>query len=252
MTGNAFLDGLDVEDRDAVMDMLTEVSVAAGDILIEQGEPVGIAHFPTTANLANITHTPGGRQLQTAAVGSEGLSGLAPLMADVPCAWEVNCVAAGRALAGQADSLRRLSEERPGLRHRLLKLTHFYQAQANQLTVCTAFHSVEARVARWILTVTDRTGQRRLFTTQEAIAEDLGVQRTSIVAGFGSLKRAGLVRHLRGHLEVRDRAGSAQLWLLRPDAGAGAGTRVRPGPEGTNVPSGLRPGRNESGAGRSC
>ena len=73
-------------------------------------------------------------------------------------------------LAAPADRLRALMDERPGFRRRLLALTHFYQAQANQLAVCNAFHRIEPRVARWILTTEDLTGHRIHDVTQDEIA----------------------------------------------------------------------------------
>ena len=207
MTGNHFLDRLPPADRDAVMAGLSPVTLTAGSLLIEQGRHVETVHFPTTAYLANVTLTPTGRRLQTAVIGREGLSGLAPFMAGMACAWEVNCPADGNAFAGSAARLRQLSDERPEFRRQLLALTHFYQAQSNQLAVCNAFHHVESRIARWILTVMERTGRDRLAVTQDDIAADLGIQRTSVVAGFQKLKRDHLVRHMRGRLEVANWAG---------------------------------------------
>lgn len=207
MTGNLFIDGLDKGDRDALAPLLTPMEIVTGAALIDQGAPVVTVHFPTTAYLTNITLTPAGRRLQTALIGAEGMSGLAPFMADVDCAWQVSSPSGGQVLAASADRLRALMDERPGFRRRLLALTHFYQAQANQLAVCNAFHRIEPRVARWILTTEDLTGHRIHDVTQDEIAGYLGVQRTSVVTAFSDLKSAGLIAHRRGWLEIRDRAG---------------------------------------------
>lgn len=207
MTGNRFIDSLDGGDRDALTAILIPMEVSPAETLIDQGTPVTTVHFPTTAYLTNITLTPAGRRLQTALIGKEGMSGLAPFMANVDCAWQVSSPAGGRVLAGSADRLRALMDERPGFRYRLLALTHFYQTQANQLAVCNAFHRVEPRVARWILTTEDLTGHTVHTITQDEIAGYLGVQRTSVVTAFGDLKSAGLIAHRRGWLEITDRAG---------------------------------------------
>lgn len=207
MTGNHFLDTLAPDDRDAVVRNLGEVELSVGQTVIEQGDPVVTVHLPTRARLTNITHDDEGEQLQTAVVGSEGLSGLAPFMAASPCAWQVVCSAQGHAWAIPAETLRRLSEERAGLRRRLLVLTHFYQAQANQLALCNTLHTVEQRLARWILTVADRNGAEQLVMTQGQIAADLGVQRTSVVTAFQHAKADRLVRHARGRLTILNRPG---------------------------------------------
>lgn len=205
MTGNHFLDTLEQEDRDALLNLLEPTRLSSGEVLVEQGDPVTRVHFPTSAYLANVTLTPTGRRLQTAIVAREGMSGLAPFMADAPCAWQVVCQGEGEALAGSAARIRVLMDERPKFRHQLMVLTHFYQAQSNQLAVCNALHRVGPRIARWLLTASDLTQERRLLLTQEDISQSLGVQRTSVVSAFGDLKRAKAIRHSRGWLEIENR-----------------------------------------------
>jgi CRP-like cAMP-binding protein len=205
MTGNHFLDTLEPDDRAAMLSILVAARLTVGEVLVEQGDTVRQVHFPTSAYLANVTLTPTGRRLQTAIIGREGMSGLAPFMADAPCAWQVVCQGEGEALFGSAARIRALMDERPSLRRQLLVLTHFYQAQANQLAVCNALHRVGPRVARWLLTASDLTRQQRMLLTQEDIANSLGVQRTSVVASFGELKREKAIRHRRGWLEIENR-----------------------------------------------
>lgn len=205
MTGNHFLDTLDPDDHAAVLDVLEPVRLSAGQVLVEQGDPVRRVHFPTSAYLANVTLTPTGRRLQTAMIAREGVSGLAPFLADAPCAWQVVCQGEGEALVGAAGPIRALADARPAFRRRLLVLTHFYQAQSNQLAVCNALHRVGPRVARWLLTASDLTQERRLFLTQEDIAQSLGVQRTSVVSSFAELKREKAIRHSRGWMEIENR-----------------------------------------------
>lgn len=205
MTGNYFLDQLPPDDRARLMADLKARQVGAGDILIEQGGSVPQVHFPTTAVLFNHTLTAAGRGLQTATVAREGLSGLAPFMAKTTCAWQVRCDLDGEILTLSADRLRALAHDRPTLMHRLLVLTHFYQAQSNQLAVCTAFHKIDSRIARWLLNLQDLSGRDRFVLTQNDIADHLGVQRTSVVGAFRRFKDAGLVNHVRGWLEIADR-----------------------------------------------
>ena len=50
-----------------------------------------------------------------------------------------------------------------------------------QSVACNAFHSIEARAARWLLTAQDRAGSR-IELTQEALAGLLGAQRTTVNA----------------------------------------------------------------------
>lgn len=207
MTGNYFLDALEPADGRAVLDILRPVELKDGERLIAQDALVTTIHFPLRARLSNITTSPDGAHLETAVVGREGLSGLAPFMADVPSAWQVVCTVGGDALACSADALRILSRRRERLQDRLLGLTHFYQAQANQLALCNTYHRAAPRLARWLLTTSDLAGTSELNLTQEQIANALGIQRTSVVGAFAKLKAANLIRHTRSRLHIVDRSG---------------------------------------------
>ncbi len=44
-----------------------------------------------------------------------------------------------------------------------------------------------------------------LATTQESIADSLGVRRESVTEAAGKLQKAGLIRYSRGHVAVLDR-----------------------------------------------
>ena len=63
-----------------------------------------------------------------------------------------------------------------------------------QSVACNAFHPIQERAARWLLTAQDRAGDR-IELTQEALAGLLGVQRTTVNAVVGSLQDEGLIVH---------------------------------------------------------
>lgn len=205
MTGNFFLDGLGPVERAAVLSLASQVQLCEGQVLAEEGEPLDEVHFPVSAQISNIASAPDGVQLETSIIGREGLSGLAPFMADAPAAWRVVCSADGSAFRISADALRELSDKHVPLRYHLLALTHFYQAQSNQLALCSTHHRSTERLARWLLITSDLTQRTHLHLTQEKIALALGLQRTSVVASFGTLKAAGAIRHMRTRLEIIDR-----------------------------------------------
>ena len=81
-------------------------------------------------------------------------------------------------------------------------------AHVLQSVACNALHSVEARLARWLLLFQDRVdGIGALPITQELLAEMLGVQRTTVTAAARALQQAGLIAYKWGSVTVLDRAG---------------------------------------------
>ena len=74
-----------------------------------------------------------------------------------------------------------------------------------QGVACNALHSVEERCARWLLATHDRAGDHLIQLTQESLAEMLGVQRTTVSAVTSALAARGLIKTLRGRVEILDR-----------------------------------------------
>src|SRR6185503_16249282 len=74
-----------------------------------------------------------------------------------------------------------------------------------QSTACNALHTVEQRLARWLLMAHDRIGHDEFPLTQEFVAMMLGVSRPSVTIVAGTLQKAGLITYHRGHLKIVDR-----------------------------------------------
>jgi CRP-like cAMP-binding protein len=203
--GNHFLDTLAPDDEAALRPHLRRVEVEAGRVLIEQDTDVDEVHFPADAQLANLERFADGWAIQTAVVGREGLSGLAPFMAALPCGWEVAVRSRGTIWAMPAKALMdRFMVSKP-LLLKLLRLSYVYQMQAVQHAACNAVHAALPRVARWLLTAADLTPGERIPLTQEELAGLLGAQRTTINEAANQLKARGAIRYSRGVVKILDR-----------------------------------------------
>ena len=94
---------------------------------------------------------------------------------------------------------------------RLRKLLHKYCLallhQSFQNSACNLQHSVEERMARWLLVCADRSNKSDLDLTQEFLSAMLGVRRQSVNVTAGQLQRAGLIAYRRGGVKIIDRQG---------------------------------------------
>jgi CRP-like cAMP-binding protein len=87
-------------------------------------------------------------------------------------------------------------------------LTHYVQALIGfimQSTACNAVHSIEQRLARWLLMAQDRMGANEFPLTQEFVAMMLGATRPTVTVVAGTLQKAGLITYHRGHVTIVDR-----------------------------------------------
>jgi CRP-like cAMP-binding protein len=73
------------------------------------------------------------------------------------------------------------------------------------MSVCNAFHSVEQRCVRWLLTVSDLIDGGDIPLTHDLMAAALGVHRPTVTLVLRSLDGAGLVSERRGLIVIRDR-----------------------------------------------
>ncbi len=74
-----------------------------------------------------------------------------------------------------------------------------------QSTACNAAHSVEERLARWLLMAHDRMAADEFPLTQEFAAMMLGAARPTVSLVAGMLQRAGLITYRRGNVTILDR-----------------------------------------------
>src|SRR5947207_7452169 len=104
----------------------------------------------------------------------------------------------------KVDSFRREIDRR-GAIYELM--THYAQALFGfvaQSTACNAVHSVEQRLARWLLMARDRMGSNDFPLTQEFVAMMLGASRPTVTVVAGTLQTAGLIKYRHGHVTIVD------------------------------------------------
>jgi hypothetical protein len=113
----------------------------------------------------------------------------------------------GSASAIDVAHLRSAAQTSSTLRVIFASHEEFITAQAQQAAACNAAHKLHARMARWLLRVRDLTGCDDMNLTQEFLGQMAGVQRTSVSGIATILQNAGVIRYVRGRIEVTDLRG---------------------------------------------
>jgi CRP-like cAMP-binding protein len=78
--------------------------------------------------------------------------------------------------------------------------------QAMQSAGCNARHSVEQRLARWLLLCADRAHSSRFQMSQEFLADMLGNTRPTVSTLAAVFKEEGFIKYSRGVIEIIDPA----------------------------------------------
>jgi CRP-like cAMP-binding protein len=79
--------------------------------------------------------------------------------------------------------------------------------QTAQTAGCNARHSVEQRLARWLLLCDDRMESPTLNLPHEHIAAMLGCNRSTVTVAAGDLQRKKLIQYSRSKIRILDRPG---------------------------------------------
>ena len=208
---NRILASLPRDEYERIAGHLEPVRLEPRDVLQEANEPVSRVYFPNSGVVSLLTVMRDGTCLESVVVGSEGAVALNPLLGTRVSPWRWIVQSPGEAEAMPLDAFRRQIGQNPRFLEQLVRYTGVMLAMAMQSAACNRFHSREARCARWLLQMGDRTEADRFPMTHEFLSAMLGVHRPSTTVALGTLVEAGLIeRSQRGVVRIADRAGLRQ------------------------------------------
>ncbi len=202
---NRLLAALPREDYERLQPALEPVPLPLGCAVHRSGDREKYLYFLTAGTVSRICVTQSRQQAELSVIGSEGVIGIALLLGGESAPSQAVVLSAGCAYRLGADQLKEEFKRGGPLQHVLLHYIQALIAQIGQIAVCNRHHSLEQQLCRWILSNLDRFGSNALTTTQEMIAEMLGVSRGGVTEAAGKLQKAGLIQCSRGRIAVLDR-----------------------------------------------
>jgi CRP-like cAMP-binding protein len=184
-----------------------QVSFEPDAILVRSGDELDQVYFPHSGAIAFMLDMPDGQTVATTSIGREGA--LASISALGPSHSSVTAIAriAGTASLISAMKFQLAYAQSAAIRHLVQVHTQALLLQLQHVAACNALHRVDRRMARWLLQLHDRVSDNLLPVTQEALAELLGVRRTTVTLTMTKLRAAGAIpSDRRGFVEI-DRSG---------------------------------------------
>jgi len=209
---NHLLNSLAVSKYEHFFPHLELIEMPLGDVLYESGDEVRYAYFPTTCIVSLVYVMESGAPAEIAVVGDDGMIGVSLFMGGGTMPNRAVVRSAGHAYRLRAALLmqefNRFGGYRNGALHDLLlRYTQTLLTQIAQTAACNRHHFVDQQLCRWLLLSLDRLHSNELITTQELIANMLGVRREGITEAAGKLQQAKLINCRRGRITVLDRQG---------------------------------------------
>jgi CRP-like cAMP-binding protein len=201
--GNRLLAALPPADLDLLAPHFRKVSLERDATLVRSGDAIEQIYFPLAGLVAIVMDMPNGQTVATAVVGNEGAVGLLSTLGPSRSPMTVVVRVAGTALQISPARFQAALGRSSALGEAVQTLIRAQLAQLQHVAACNALHSVEARLARWLLHVHDRIDSDVLPLTQETFAEFLGVRRTTVTHVVCKLRASGAIRsNRRSSIEI--------------------------------------------------
>jgi len=204
---NLFLDQLSDDDFKRLEPYLKIVRFKQHSVLFDADQEIKHVYFPTGAVVSLVVALGSGEMVEAAMVGADGVVGASAALDGRISLSRGIIQLSGDMVVCSIDGLKSAALQSPKLLSLLIRHEQTLYAQAQQSAACFASHQVQARLCRWLLRARDLSGTDTLHFTQEYLAEMLGVRRTSVTDVAQTLQSAGLIKYVRGKIQILDAEG---------------------------------------------
>lgn len=190
-----------------LLPQLQRVELSLAEVIYDAESQVQYVYFPETAVVSLLSTLENGATSEVGLIGREGMVGLSIFLGGTISHDQAVVQVAGTALRMRPSVLREELHLGSPLQLLLLRYTQSFLALVTQSVVCSQHHTVNQRLARWLLMMHDYVESNELQLTHELIAGMMGVRRAGVSTAVGGLKGAGLIKTSRGRITILDRRG---------------------------------------------
>ncbi len=203
---NVILSQLPADEYAVLAKSLVPIELPLEKRLSEPNQPIEFIYFLNSGLISTDVVTVKGEQVEVGVIGREGFAGLPALFDQPQMSHSVIMQGAGEGLRIRSAIVRAEFQKGGMLQKLVHTFTYLQLVQVTQSVLCNRMHEVDARLARWLLTSSDRMESDLLHLTQEFLAQMLGVQRSTVTVAAGEMQRKGMIGYSRGRIQILDRA----------------------------------------------
>ncbi len=202
---NRLLSTLPRADAHRLVRKMKRVSLKSKQVLYLPGGPIDAVHFIESGIVSILAVFANGDCAEVGIVGREGMVGTPLVIGTRRSTNEAMVLVGGTALRLEGAELAIELQRCPSLTRLMMQYLQSLYAQVSQTAACNARHTLDERLARWLLLAHDRSDTDVLEITHEFLSMILGVHRPAVSIAAGNLQRLGIVEYCRGRLHILDR-----------------------------------------------
>jgi CRP-like cAMP-binding protein len=199
---NQLLAALPLADFELLRPHLETVELVQEEVLVGAGNRLTRVFFPHSGAISLVVGLESGGTIEVATIGRDSVFGGTAALDGNISLTDAIVQLPGTASTLEVGRLRTAADGSATFRTMLIRHEQALFAQAQQSAACNASHTVEARLARWLLRMHDLSDDNELPLTQDFLAQMIGVQRNSVSTVAHTLQQAGIIKYARGHIKI--------------------------------------------------
>lgn len=188
-------------ERSALVAGCDAVELPTGKCVAVADEPWRHVYFPLDA-VFSLLAAPWPKGPEVALVGNEGLVGATVVLGVAAAPFTAVVSVGGRALRMSSARLWRELQCSPRLAQVVRQYVWVLATDLGQGAACAGKHSLEQRLARWLLMALERQHHQTLPVTHAQLARLLGVRRAGITDALHHLQALHALAQRRGGIQV--------------------------------------------------
>ena len=204
-SANRLLSSLPKAEYERLEPHLKSVSLPLRTVLYEASEKIETVYFPNTCLISSVNTLENGATTEVSLVGGTGMIGLPAILGSGMSQNRAIIQVADHMVKISAEILKREFLQGGELQNVLHRYTETRLHEITQLAVCNAHHTIEERLARWLLTTSDLIQSDNLPLTQEFLGSMLGVRRSGVTLSAQLLQRVEIINYRRGKIKILNR-----------------------------------------------
>jgi CRP-like cAMP-binding protein len=204
---NRLLLALPSSNLKQLMPELEQIRCRPEQVLMDVDSSLDHIFFPDIGVVSVVAVYADGSVIEMATIGREGCTSVQAVLGAKSSSVRLLVQIPGSAAKMSRAAFTRAMGSMPSFRNLMYAYAQAFLEQVLVSVACNGAHSLQERLARWLLMMRDRGDDDALEITQSLLAEMLGVQRPSITNAAHELERGGLIARGRRQITILDRQG---------------------------------------------
>lgn len=205
MNKNILISSLSQKTQDAIFLNAQSIELILSQDICLVDQPIQYIYFPIDGFISITQKVDEKSLIEIGMIGREGMLGAEVVLGVNVHPFNGLIQGAGEALRISTHDFMNEIEKNAELEVAIKKYLVIRIQQLGLSVGCEHFHSISARLAKWLLMSEDRAQSTTFQMTHEFISLMLGVRRVGVTTTAADFKRRGIIEYHRGEMKVLDR-----------------------------------------------